>query len=163
VTIPGSSATCGSGGALGGTRTPSLLIRRDQLDFAGFPTCADLRDIASSGFRILDFPGFPLADPLAACGSCRDLPEPGSRLSGVNGSRARSPTVTYRAWRFARYPPVLIRRPGPQHKARHITGIRVLSRCRGSWPPVVLGGGATIRGWARLPRRPAWVTSRGVV
>jgi hypothetical protein len=54
--------------ALGGTRTPNLLIRRDQLGFAGFLTCADSLDIASSGSRILDFPGFPLADPLADCG-----------------------------------------------------------------------------------------------
>ena len=37
-------------------------------------------------------------------GSCCDLPEPDGRFSAVNGSRARSPTVTYRAWRFARCP-----------------------------------------------------------
>ena len=30
-------------------------------------------------------------------GSSCDLPEPGGRFSAVNGSRARSPTVTYRA------------------------------------------------------------------
>ena len=52
-------------GALGGTRTPSLLIRSPLLGFAGFPTCADFQDIASSGSRIPDFPGFSLADPLA--------------------------------------------------------------------------------------------------
>ena len=55
-------------GALGRTRTPSLLIRRDQLGFAGFLTCADFHDIASSGSRIPDFSGFPLAGSLAACG-----------------------------------------------------------------------------------------------
>jgi len=52
-------------GALGGTRTPSFLIRSRLLAFAGFLTCADFHDIASSGSRIPDFPGFPLADPLA--------------------------------------------------------------------------------------------------
>ena len=34
-----------------------------------------------------------------------DLLEPGSRLRVVNGSPARSPTVTYRAWPYTRYPP----------------------------------------------------------
>jgi len=43
-------------GALGGTRTPSLLIRSPLLGFAGFLTCADFHDIAS--FR-LSYPGFP--------------------------------------------------------------------------------------------------------
>src|SRR3974390_3401535 len=70
---------------LGGTRTPSLLIRSPLLGFAGFLTCADFHHIASSGSRIPGFPGFPLADPLAACGSSCDLPEPGSRFSGVYG------------------------------------------------------------------------------
>jgi hypothetical protein len=99
--------TCGFGSALGGTRTPNLLIRRVTLGYAGFLTCADFHAIASSGSRIADFSGFPLADPLAACGSCRGLPEPGSRLSGVNRRRDRSRTVTYRAWPFARNPPCL--------------------------------------------------------
>jgi hypothetical protein len=62
------AVTCGYGGALGGTRTPNLLIRKVTLGYAGFLTCADFHDIASSGSRIPDFSGFPLADPLAACG-----------------------------------------------------------------------------------------------
>jgi len=55
-------------GALGGTRTPNLLIRRVPLGVPGFLTCAGFQRVASLGSRNPGFPGFSLADPLAACG-----------------------------------------------------------------------------------------------
>jgi len=62
------SAWAWVGGALGGIRTPNLLIRRVPLGVAGFLTWASFRRFAWSGSRSPRFSGFSLADPLAACG-----------------------------------------------------------------------------------------------
>jgi hypothetical protein len=77
-----SAPACENVSALGGTRTPNLLIRRVPLGVSDFLTCAGFRHFAWLGSRTPDFSGFSLADPLAACGLA---PEPSSRLTGVNG------------------------------------------------------------------------------
>jgi len=64
-----------------------------------------------------------------------------SRHAGLRGDGYHVTRCDGRYSTDVRYPPVLMDRPGPQQKARHITGIRALWRCRGSWPPAVLGGG----------------------
>jgi hypothetical protein len=71
-------------GALGGTRTPSLLIRsRCWASQASRPALMSMIS-RHSGSRIAGFPGFPLAGPLAALEAHTDVPEPASRFTVVN-------------------------------------------------------------------------------
>lgn len=58
-----------------------------------------------AGYRRPGFSGFSSADLLAACGITFGVPEPSSRLSGVEKQHVRPRTVTYRGWRHTRYPP----------------------------------------------------------
>jgi hypothetical protein len=60
-----------------------LQFRRVPLGVAGFLTCAGLRRFALPGSRSPGFPGFSLADPLAACGARDDAPGPSGWVTFV--------------------------------------------------------------------------------
>jgi hypothetical protein len=80
-----SGSAWGNVSALGGTRTPNLLIRRVTLAFAGFLTCAGFPRFACPALvpRISRDSHWQIHWPLADCR--QDAPEPSSRLTHVNG------------------------------------------------------------------------------
>jgi hypothetical protein len=110
-------------GALGGTRTPNLLIRRVTLGFASFPTCASFRRFASSGSRSACFPGFPLADPLAACGASNDASRPSGSAERRGRGQGWSRSVI---WHL---PPMLFARLGAGSAIVGLTVLQTAAVC----------------------------------